>query len=84
MHYFILWVPLCITTLILAGSMIVTRVIYRPRLILLCFNALIIPLCYLIEIGGAEWLLYAVKFSGMASVLAYSVITIISINKGTV
>ncbi|MBQ7646874.1 MAG: hypothetical protein IJS94_06360 [Clostridia bacterium] len=80
-HYLILWVPLCVTTLALAVCMIVSRVIYRPRLILLCFNALIIPLTYLIEMTGISWLLYLLRFTGMISIVLYVVLCVIAVKR---
>ena len=80
-HYLLLWVPLCVTTLALAVCMIVSRVVYRTRLILLCFNALIIPLTYLIEMTGISWILYMLRFAGIISIVLYAVLCVIAVKR---
>jgi len=50
--YLALWIPVCALTLILVASIFISRRIYRARVILLCINAVFIPLVYLL--GGVS------------------------------
>ena len=83
-HYLFLWIPLGITTLVLVSAMFLSKTVYRPRVMLLCFNALVIPLTYLLELAGIGWLLTALKILCAVGVIAYFIIFFLAVKKKTV
>ena len=82
--YLVIWIPLCVTTLALVISNIATKHIYRARITLLCFNALFVPLTFLIGYVGTEWLKIVLCVITFLTILAYVVSFIRSVKQGTV
>ena len=83
LNYLVLWIPLCVTTIIILSAMFVTKNVYRPRVMLLCFNALVVPLSYLIETSGIGWLLTALRVLCLICVIIYFVLFVISVKNKT-
>lgn len=72
--YYILWLPLCLTTLIVVVLNIASRVIYRLRIMLLCFNAVIMPLLFAADFVGSAVLNYMLAAFSLVTVVAYYIV----------
>ena len=82
-HYIFLWIPLCATTLVLVVTMFLTRKVYRPRVILLCFNAIVIPATYFLEAAGTSILLTVLRVLCVVSVISYFIIFVFAVKSRT-
>ena len=82
--FFVLWLPVCVISLILVVLSFISKRIYRARLISLCFNAVFIPLVFALGFAGLNWLNYVLGVMVLISMAVYIVMFIKSIKDGTV
>ena len=54
--YIALWIPVSVLSVLIVILNVLTRHIYRARLIMICFNAVFIPLIFLVGYTDLVWL----------------------------
>ena len=79
--YYVMWLPLCITTLITIVVSFFTKKFNRTAVMLLCFNAMLLPLFFAADFVGYTALDYILATIGLITVVSYSIICIKSLLK---
>lgn len=80
LKYVALWIPICVLTIIIVSSFFIMKRVYRARIILLCINAVFIPLVYFLS-EAFHLILGAVT---LITMLAYVIIFIYGLTNDTV
>ena len=79
--YYVMWIPLCIITLITITISFITGYFSRSSSMLLCFNAMILPLFFAADFVGYVILDYILAVVGLIAVITYSALFIKSLCK---
>ena len=77
--YYLLWIPLCVTTLITVVSCLFTARFIRSRIMMLCYNAMAMPLLFAADFVGSDILNYLIAAVSVICICVYSFITVRSI-----
>lgn len=81
--YYFLWLPLCLTTLITVAVSFFSGRRERSRIMLLCYNAMIMPLLFAADFMGSAVLSCLIAAVSLITVAVYAVLTVLSIKNKT-
>jgi hypothetical protein len=79
--YYLLWLPLCVVSIISVIIRFFTTASSRADIMLVCFNALVIPLLFLSDFVGMTVFGYVIAVISLITVIGFSVRFVRSIVK---
>ena len=82
--FFVLWLPICVVTILCFIFSLVNKKIYRARTMITSYIALYIPLVYLAGYLSSQWLLYISGALAAVLIVCYIVIYIRALRNKTI